>query len=55
MISTRQSIFDCDEGLDIARNANWVHKFGQATGALGNLAEVLAAFRRSLIEEGFAE
>ena len=36
-------------------NANWIHKFDQATGALRNIAEILAAFRRSLIEEGFTE
>ena len=36
-------------------NANWIHKFDQATGGLRNIAEILAAFRRSLIEEGFTE
>ena len=36
-------------------NADWIHKFDQATGALRYVAEILAAFRRSLIEEGFTE
>ena len=36
-------------------NANWIHKFDQATGALRNIAEILAAFRRSLIEEEFTD
>ena len=36
-------------------NANWIHKFDQATGALRNIAEILAAFRGSLIEMGFSD
>ncbi len=35
--------------------AEWIHTFDQATGAFRNMAEVLAAFRGSLIEEGFSE
>lgn len=31
-------------------NANWIHKFDHATGALRNIAEILAAFRRSRID-----
>ena len=36
-------------------SANWLHKFDQATGALRNIAEILAAFRSSLIEQGFTD
>ena len=36
-------------------SASWIHKFDQATGALRNISEILAAFRRSLIEQGFTE
>ena len=36
-------------------NAEWIHKFDQATGTFRHIAEILAAFRRSLIEEGFTE
>ena len=36
-------------------NADWIHRFDQATGTFRHIAEILAAFRRSLIEEGFTE
>ena len=35
--------------------AEWIHAFDQATGAFRNMAEVLGAFRQSLLDEGFTE
>ena len=41
--------------MDMTTNADWIHRFDQATGALRNIAEILAAFRRSLLEEVLTE
>ena len=40
---------------DVPVSENWVHQLEQATGAFRQAAEMLAAFKKQLIKQGFTE